>query len=115
MDVIFYFDARGSEPIAEYVRNLTRSGEDGAASTFQRRVDMLRQSGVSLGMPYGRLIEPTLRLYELRFGDHRAAYAEHRSQIVILHCWRKRTQRLDARESRRAELRLSEWQQRRES
>jgi hypothetical protein len=79
---------------------------------FTRIVDLLTEQGPVIPMPYARLIDRSWRLYEARFGDHRAAYAEHNGQIVFLHAWRKRTQKLDEREAERARARLADWRTR---
>ena len=57
-------------------------------------------------MPHDRIIDRRERLYELRFGNHRCAYAEVRGVVVLLHAWRKQTQKLDQREEATALRRL---------
>jgi hypothetical protein len=109
VEVVFWRDHRGREPVAEYLTHLRTVGERSALSTFTRRVELLREHGPNLPMPFGRLIDGQQRLYEVRFGNHRAAYAEHHGVIVMLHAWRKRTQQLDESEAQRAQLRLDNW------
>lgn len=46
------------------------------------------------------------RLWELRFGNQRYAYAVVDGDVVLLHAWRKRTQKLDTREEAVAVRRL---------
>jgi len=57
-----------------------------------------------LGLPHEVLILPRPGIRGLRPGDHRIAYVGHTGEIVLLHAWRKRTQKLDRQEARRAEL-----------
>ena len=71
-------------------------------AAFERLLRLLSEHGPALGMPMARLINRGARLYELRFGDHRCAYVEDGGAIVLLHAWRKRTQKLDTREEQRA-------------
>lgn len=111
-DVLNYVDGRGREPVDEYVAGLLRVGERTAAATLARHVALLEEHGANLGMPHARLIDRTARLWELRPGDHRVAYAEHGDHIVLLHAWRKRSQRLDLRELRRAQSRIEDWKER---
>ncbi len=111
-DVLNYVDHRGREPVEEYVVELLRTGERTSAATLARHVALLEEHGANLGMPHARLIDRGTRLWELRPGDHRVAYAEHRDHIVLLHAWRKRSQRLDMRELRRAQNRLDDWKER---
>lgn len=99
--VVFYEDHRGC-PVAEYLAALGRAGETSALATFERRADLLAEHGVALGLPYSRIIDRQNRLFELRFGDHRAAYCERGEEIVLLNAWRKRSQKLDQRAANRA-------------
>ena len=111
-EVLNYEDRRGREPVDEYLAGLLRTGERTAAATLARHVALLEEHGANLGMPHARLIDRRLRLWELRPGDHRVAYAEHGDQIVLLHAWRKRSQKLDMRELRRARSTLADWMER---
>ena len=108
MDVEFWADARGQEPVREYIDAIEAAGEGSQVLTFRRLLGQLEEHGPDLRMPRSRMINRRDRLYELRFGDHRCAYAEDGDSIVLLHAWRKRTQRLDAREERRALSRLAQ-------
>ncbi len=94
--------------MAEYLLGLQRRGEKSALGTFERRLDLLGEHGSERGMPYSRMIDRRLRLYELRFGDHRVAYVQRGDKIVLLHAWRERSRKLDRREVNRARARLEE-------
>jgi phage-related protein len=111
MRVVYYSGPRGEQPVTEYLAMLTSQG-DAAVTAYRRRAEMLAEQGPALAMPFARLVDPRMRLYELRFGDHRIAYAAVGEEIVLLHAWRKRSQRLDEREATRARLRLSDWRAR---
>ena len=106
MRIEFWADHRGHEPVRAYVEVIAAAGERSQVAAFERLVRLLSEHGPALGMPMARLINRRARVYELRFGDHRCAYVQHGDAIVLLHSWRKRTQRLDAREERRALSRL---------
>ena len=103
----YWTDGRGREPVPEYIEALVGAGEWSPVATFERRVDLLAERGPAIGMPIARLINRRERLYELYFGDHRCAYVQIGDSIVLLHAWRKRTRKLDAREERRALSRLA--------
>ncbi len=107
-EIDYFEDGRGGSPVAEYIEALLRAGEFSAVATFERRVILLSERGTALGMPYSRLIDRRLRMYELKFGDHRVAYVQQGARVVLLHAWRKRTQRLDQREATRARSRLQD-------
>ncbi|MYB40636.1 MAG: hypothetical protein F4X76_00280 [Chloroflexi bacterium] len=111
-DVLNYEDRRGREPVDEYVVGLLRTGQRTAAATLARHVALLEEHGANLGMPHARLIDRRSRLWELRPGSHRVAYAEHGDHIVLLHAWRKRSQKLDTRELQQARSRLADWMER---
>lgn len=98
MDVRFWQDARGREPVREYLVDLERHGERGALVTYRRIRALLEDSGPALGMPYTRLIERRQRVHEMHVGSHRIAYVESEGAVVLLHAWRKRSQKLDATE-----------------
>ena len=100
--VRYYDDSRGEEPVADYIDAIADAGETARAAAFFRLVGLLEEHGAALGMPHSRLINRRERLYELRFGPHRVAYAEVNGKIVLLNAWRKRTQRLDRRAEARA-------------
>jgi phage-related protein len=112
VEVVYYRDLRGAHPVMEYIESVHRSGGRSVIGMFTRIVDLLTEQGPAIPMPYARLIDRRSRLYEARFGDHRAAYAEHDGHIVLLHAWRKRTQKLDEREAERARARLADWRAR---
>ena len=112
LDVLNYEARGGREPVDEYLVELLRTGERTAAATLARHVAFLEEHGANLGMPHARLIDRRMRIWELRPGDHRVAYAEHRDHIVLLHAWRKRSQKLDLRELRQARSRLADWMER---
>ncbi len=111
-DVIIYDDRRGREQVVDYIDAATAAGQKSTAATFRRMVELLADEGISLGMPLSRIINRAERLYELRFGGHRIGMAMHRGEIVLLHGWRKRTRRLDAREEARALNKLQDWRRR---
>ncbi len=59
-------------------------------------------------MPFARIIDPDARVYELRPGPHRVAYALHDGDYVLLHAWRKTSQSLDRHAAATSVRRLNE-------
>jgi phage-related protein len=98
----YYADAGGREPVSDYLEALRRSGEKRGIAACEHALEMLEEHGPLLGMPRSRIIDRKGRIYELRAGDHRIAYVQRGQRFVMLHAWRKRSQRLDAREAERA-------------
>ena len=110
-EVHYFEDARGEQPVREYIERLARAGERSVIATFARYVDLLEERGAGVGMPIARLIDRRERIYELRPGDHRIAYAEQEGAIVLLHAWRKQSQRLDRRALATVRRRLDDWRE----
>lgn len=109
---MLYADRRGGKPVADYIRAVAAAGDASGAANSARTVGLLERLGPALGMPHSRIINRRERLYEIRFGDHRVAYIAHEGEIVLLHGWRKRSQRLDARAEATALRRAGEWRTR---
>lgn len=107
----FYRDARGKEPVLEYIAGVGRVRAADAAS-IARYMDLLENKGDRLGLPFARMIDANARLYELRPGAHRIAYGRHGGSYVLLHAWRKKSQKLDQGELRVARLRFESWRER---
>ena len=102
----FYEDARGDVPARDFLRSLP-SGEHAAALRVFR---LLREFGTALGMPHAR---PISGLWELRAGPGRFFYFAHTGRrFIILHGYRKQTQKAPAREIETAKRRLQDFQER---
>ena len=112
MEVVYYRDRRGHAPVERYVRDLRRHGEARVTATILRMLDLLAEHGPGLGMPLDRLVDRHARVYELRPGNHRIAYAEVGGAVVLLHAWRKQGRRLDPQEAATARARLNDWNER---
>ena len=109
--VDLYRDARGKEPVLDYIASVGRTRPAEAAS-IERYIDLLEEKGDRLGLPFARMIDANARLYELRPGAHRIAYGRHGGAYVLLHAWRKKSQKLDQKEANTARLRLESWRER---
>ena len=72
----------------------------------------LEDRGSALRMPDARIIDRNARIFELRPRSHRIAYAEADGEYVLLHAWRKQSQRLDRRALATAQRRLADWRER---
>lgn len=107
--VVFYRDRRGAEPARDYLLGLSREAERAAVARHVRLLAERGETFTALGMIYARLIDRRNRIYELRPGPHRIAYAEYTGTFVLLHAWRKQTQKLDRRALQVAQHRLYDW------
>ncbi|MDE2868462.1 MAG: type II toxin-antitoxin system RelE/ParE family toxin [Chloroflexota bacterium] len=102
MPTVRYFqDAGGSIPVADYIVSLDRAGRGAEAARILSDIELLAEIGMAgaqqMGRSFSRLIDRELRIWELRPGNHRIAYAAIADELVLLHAWRKQTRRLDPR------------------
>jgi phage-related protein len=101
--IVFYKDSRGRSPIAEYLNTLPVAEQAAAREAFS----LLREFGISLGMPHAKHVGG--KLWELRPGANRFFYFAYVGQrFVILHAYRKHSQKTPAQELALAERRLAE-------
>ncbi|MSP21695.1 MAG: hypothetical protein EXR66_01505 [Dehalococcoidia bacterium] len=98
MRIVQFRDRAGREPVTGYFERLAREGFPTVTTSYTCALVRLADVGPALGMPYAKMIDSRARLYELRIGAHRSAYAVIDGEIVLLHVWRKRSQKLDDRE-----------------
>jgi len=101
--VVFYKGSRGRSPIAEYLNLLPVAEQAAAEETFR----LLREFGLSLGMPHAKHVSG--KLWELRPGANRFFYFAYIGRrFVILHAYRKQSQKTPPQELALAERRLAE-------
>lgn len=101
--VVFYKDRRGRSPIAEYLNALPAVEQAAAAEAFR----LLQEFGLSLGMPHAKHVSG--KLWELRPGANRYFYFAYVGRrFVILHAYRKQSQKAPPQELALAERRLVE-------
>jgi phage-related protein len=101
--VEFYADARGRIPAYEFIESLSPS-EHAAAL---RALDLLAAYGPKLAMPHARHVEG--ELWELRASAGRLFYfSVVGERFIILHGYRKKTQKAPRREIDMALRRMNE-------
>ncbi len=92
-DIRFYEDARGRIPVLEFINRLPARDR----AKINNALRLLEEYGTQLGMPHARRIEG--RLWELRPGGIRLFYFAYvRQQFVILHGFRKKSNRTPKKE-----------------
>ena len=108
MEQIRYFaTARGESPVEAYISRLGQDGRPADVANILHVIDLLAEMGGLLGAPYSRMLDREARLYELRAGAHRIAYARQPGGYLLLHAWRKQTRKADERELSRARRHLA--------
>lgn len=101
--VVFHQEEKGSCPVREFTSTLPARER---AKVFHL-LAMLADYGLSLGMPHSRQVEG--KLYELRAGPIRLFYFAHVDrQFVIVHGYRKRSQKAPHKELNTALRRMGE-------
>ena len=99
----FYEDHRGKSPVLDSINS--QNPKDRAKVNNVLR--LLEEFGIDLGMPHARRIEG--RLWELRPGDNRLFnFLYHKQKFVILHGFRKRSDKTPEKEIAIALRRLEE-------
>jgi phage-related protein len=99
----FYQNHRGQSPVLDFINHLPAQDR----ARIDTTVRLLKEFGTDLGMPHARSVRD--RIWELRPGGIRLlyfAYVNH--QYVILHGFRKTTQRTPDREIETAVRRMNE-------
>jgi phage-related protein len=105
----FYTDARGKSAVVEFISGLPER-ERAKARNYLR---LLREFGILLGMPYARPVSGHRKLWELRPGAIRLFYFAHTGRrFIILHAFRKKSQKTPRREITTAEQRMAEFLER---
>jgi phage-related protein len=111
MPEIRFFRDRDGEVVREYFLAAVRAGDRASADALERTLILLSAEGTALRMPHARMIDRGERLFELRVRHHRVAFIEHQGEVVLLHAWRKRSQKLDTREASIAIARAARWRE----
>jgi len=103
--VVYYQDRRGRRPVREFLDGLSAADRARVRNVLR----LLCEFGVLLQMPHARPLSGHRGLWELRAGAIRLFYFAHTGrQLVILHAFRKKSQRTPAREIAIAERRMIE-------
>ena len=103
--IVYYQDRRGRRPVREFLDGLSATDRAKVRNALQ----LLCEFGVLLRMPHARPVSGHRGLWELRAGAIRMFYFAHTGQqLVILHAFRKKSQRTPAQEIAVAERRMIE-------
>ena len=101
--IVFYKDHRGKCPPLEFIEELPVIEQ----AKIRNALRLLQEFGTNLGMPHAKLIQG--KLWELRPGGIRLFYFAYiEQQFVILHGYRKQSQRAPSGEIAIALRRMQE-------
>ncbi len=102
--VELYTDARGRSPVQEFIDSLQATEK----AAVIRAIHLLREFGVRLPMPHARNIERGL--WELRADHSRLFYFAYVGRrFIILHGYRKHSQKTPQREIETAKRRWTDF------
>lgn len=114
--IYFYRDRHGKEPVKEYLRELAGQNTKDARiklHKIQDYINILAQFGTRAGEPYIKKIDDTADIWELRpSGDRILFVAWINDSFVLLHSFRKKTQKTPEREKEQARRELKDLQER---
>lgn len=107
-EIVFYSDRRGKQPVRDFID----AQDKPTRVKFTKLFDLLQIYGPQLMMPYARNL--TIGMYELRLrgkNEVRVFYisiAREQRKVVLLHAFKKRTQKLPEKELAIARVRQKE-------
>jgi phage-related protein len=111
IDVVFYKDKNGKEPVNEYLQDLARrKGKDSRIKLNKIRdyVKALSLYGTTVGEPYMKHLEG--ELWELRPIQDRILFvAWRKNKFLLLHHFVKKTQKTPRREIEQAKNNLADF------
>jgi phage-related protein len=99
--ITYYETTRGDQPVRDYIEALP----DREKAKVKALIDHLSEK-VVLNEPYAKKMGPGL--FELRPGAHRVFYCYHEGKVVLLHAFRKKSNKTPQREIETAYHRMNE-------
>ena len=117
-EIIIYTDAKGRAPLRDYLKDLiSRKGDDSRIrlSKIQDYISLLQEKGTALPKPICKHFTDKKHswLWELRPGGDRVLFfAWNGGAFVLLHAFRKQSQKTPEAELRRAEREYEDWTER---
>lgn len=105
-EVIFYKDKRDNPPLIKFLDSLQAK----ESAKIARSIDLLEEYGLALGIPHIKKIEQNLWELRIIFGGNifRIFFSIMQMKIVLLHGFRKKTQKTPRNEIDIAKNRLKE-------
>lgn len=106
--VIFYETARGDKPVKDFLRGLDKK----TRTKVYRCSALLEQFGPNLIRPYADVVRGKIRELRVTFSHDNVRvlyFFAFRTDIVLLHGFLKKTQRLDPGDIELAERRMVDW------
>lgn len=112
-EIIFYEDAQGNCPVDDFISKLDHKAAKNKDARIQLKqiifqIDLLKESGTRASADYVEHIRGDI--WELRPGDNRILlFRWQGNKFVLLHWFRKTTNKTPIREIERAEREIDDW------
>ena len=112
-EIIFYEDAHGNCPVEDLISKLDKKAERNKDARIQLKqimfqLDLLTESGTRCSNEYVEHIREDI--WELRPGNNRILlFGWKNNKIVLLHSFRKTTNKTPIKEIERAEREINDW------
>lgn len=91
--VTYFETARGDKPVMDYIEAMPPKER----AKVKALIDFLSEK-IVLNEPHAKKMSGYSGLFELRSGPHRIFYCYHEGMIVLLHAFRKKTNKTPKRE-----------------
>ncbi|HAU85059.1 MAG TPA: hypothetical protein DCW90_06050 [Lachnospiraceae bacterium] len=113
-EIIFYRDSKGNEPVKDYILSLFEGDNKDnriKGNKFRDCIKVLKQNGTRAGRNYVKHLQG--KLWELKVLKDRVIFFTYTDNtIVLLSCFRKKTQKTPKREIEKAEKLMTEYTER---
>ena len=113
-DIVFYKDRHGNEPIKDYIKKLSDKTDKDSRINMNKILDYmeyLRKHGHNAREPYTKRLDGDI--WELRPIDNRILCATWEgNKFILLHYFRKETQKTPLREISKAKRNLADMRER---
>lgn len=111
-NVILYEDDRGNCPIEEFLRSLRENAsiiknDRIQLNQIRLHVEILKKSGTRVGEEFMKHISDDI--WELRPGNNRILFAWDGNDYVLLHSFRKKTNKTPKMEIEKAGKEFNDW------
>ena len=102
----FYGTGKSKSPVVDFINELPASERAKVRNVLR----LLREFGTFLDLPHARPMSGRSKLWELRAGDVRLFYFAHTGRrFIVLHGYRKKSQKAPAAETATAERRMKQF------
>ena len=111
--IIFYLTPRNDSPVEDFIETL----DEKLQARIYQSFNLLKQEGPNLLRPYADPVRGKIRELRVQFSSTNIRifyFFFLKNNIVLLHAFKKKTQRLPEKEIARAEKNMANWMEREE-